>query len=304
MSSSPNTPKQISRRRLLRNGAYLCLGGVVFAGSTTLYMRYAEPAWVDVTLTTVPLPNLPAAMEGFRIALIADLHSGPYMTTSSFSKAVRLLNEQTPDLAILAGDFVTSDAHNIDEYIDLFSQISAKHGVYAVLGNHDVWTNPDYITELLQSVGIRVLQNEQAIIPINDHELVLTGVLDSGFVTRDRADLPLFWSSTLEGLPMLPPKSSQRTSLLIVHNPDVNELLAASDAIDLALCGHTHGGQVQLPFGLGPIYLPSCMGAKYGGGLVDAPASPVYVTRGLGVSGPPIRLNCRPEVAILTLVRA
>jgi len=289
---------------LLRNGVYLCLGGVAFAGSGAFYMRYAEPAWVDVTQTTVSLPGLAAAMEGFRIALIADLHSGPYMTPSNFDRVVRLLNEQNPDLAILAGDFVTANPHNIDEYIDLFGHISATYGACAVLGNHDVWTNPDYITQSLQSVGIRVLRNEQEVIHIGDHELVLTGVLDSGFVTRDRSDLPLFWSATLQDLPSLPPKSAHRTSLLIVHNPDVNELFTDNEAIDLALSGHTHGGQIQLPFGLGPIYLPSCMGTKYGGGLVDAPASPVYVTRGLGVSGLPVRLNCRPEVAILTLTRA
>jgi predicted MPP superfamily phosphohydrolase len=175
-----------------------------------------------------------------------------------------------------------------------------------VLGNHDIWTDPDTVATSLTEAGIVVLRNERRALEVGGTRLWLLGIEDTGytgFLGSPLGDFRAMWqkataalTSLLKGVPDAEPR------LLLVHNPDFTEMLPEG-RIDLGLCGHTHGGQVCLPF-IGAPVLPSCFGQKYTSGLVRGPGTLVYVNRGIGLISPPVRLNCRPEITILRLWRS
>ncbi|MHB0857570.1 MAG: metallophosphoesterase [Anaerolineae bacterium] len=301
--SHPSTHTRISRRRFLLGGGGIVLGAIAAGGGGALYATKVEPEWVEVTHVDVPLDGWPPSLDGLRIALIADIHLGPYVEAGYIQAAAAQAGTLGPDLVVLCGDFVTGSAANAAACAQALLPLQSRYGVYAVLGNHDVWTDPQRITRSLNDVGIHVLRDEARHVAIGDSQLWLLGIDDagySGFPGSSPEDLDRHWATkvvTVKRLLMAVPPQAPR--ILLVHNPDLNELLAG-ERLDLALSGHTHGGQVRLPL-IGAPLTPSCFGQKYTSGLVQGPASPVYVNRGLGVKAPPVRLNCRPEISLLTL---
>ncbi len=222
------------------------------------------------------------------------------MRDAHVGRAVALANALQPDLIVLTGDFVWKSAGYAGLCAGELAALSAPHGVYAVLGNHDVWTDADRVAASLSAAGIAVLRDERRALPVGDASLWLLGLEDTGYLVRPFATFRRYWQSAVEALATLladlPPAEPR---LLLVHNPDFCEMLPPG-RIDLALSGHTHGGQIRLPFVGSPI-LPSCLGQKYACGLVRAPTTWVYVNRGIGLIAPPVRLNCRPEVTLIRL---
>jgi uncharacterized protein len=167
-----------------------------------------------------------------------------------------------------------------------------------------VWTEPAVISSNLRAVGARVLRNERVSLDVNGVRLWLLGVEDVSAISPALGNtwdaFRRIWGKAAqalaglqEGLP------ADESRLLLVHNPDFTEMLPPG-RVDLALCGHTHGGQVRLPL-LGAPIIPSFFDQKYAMGLVRGPSTLVYVNRGIGVIEPPVRVNCRPEVTLLTL---
>ncbi len=274
-----------------------------------------EPSLIDREEETAPIPDLPAAWEGQRVALIADLHVDMWLAnTDTVRRVVDELVEERPAAVLIAGDFVYQpgpDAgEELREVADLLRPLPAA-GVptYAVLGNHDHGLNdftdppdpgvvrPAQVRATLAGIGVRVLDNEAVPLPTPGGAaapgppLYLVGI-DSAWAEAAR---PLF---ALNQVPRGAPR------LVLMHNPDTFERLPAGEA-PLAVAGHTHGGQVRIPF------LPEWSWLTFAepdpvhaDGWIDgygAPGNRLYVNRGIGFGTAPIRINCPPELTIFTL---
>ncbi len=296
---------RLSRRRFLKLGCGALLGGAATCVSGPIYVTQIEPRWIEVTRLDVLLPGLLEPLDGFTIAQLSDLHLGPYVSIEHVRRSVEITNDLGADLIVLTGDFVYHSASYSAACAQELASLHAEYEVYAVLGNHDIWTNARRVTESLIQVGITVLRNDRQPLEVGSAHLWLLGIKDTGYTGYIGGSFDRFqamWQETrddlaalMEGIPADEPR------LLLVHNPDFTEMLPKG-RIDLALCGHTHGGQVRLPF-VGTPVVPSCFGEKYASGLVQGPSTLVYVNRGIGLIPPPVRFNCRPEVTLLRLRR-
>lgn len=297
--------QRISRRRFLAGGALaLGCGGAASAAHAAM----VEPWGLRVARVRVPIRDLPASLDGFRIAQVSDTHLGSKVPSWAVSAAVDLTRSLRPDLIALTGDYVERADHNIEPAAELFRPLLDSPGcagVVAVMGNHDWYGDGERMRRALQRVGVTMLDNRRAFFdastralrsdqPAPRHSLCIAGV---GDLEMDRSDIALALGGVREDTPRI----------LLSHNPDVAELpsLTAPGAprVDAMLSGHTHGGQVVFPL-LGALWVPSAYGDKYTGGVVEGPACPVVVSRGVGMSILPLRLNCPPEIVEITLIRA
>jgi hypothetical protein len=239
---------------------------------------------------TIPIAGLPPALEGLRIVQMSDLHLHPYTQIGLIEQAVDLANRLEPDLVALTGDYVLSSGASILELAPVLGRLRARLGVFAVLGNHDMWKGPRTITQELEQAGITVFANAGRALQIERGDergtLYLAGLSDG---LTGHPDL----RHALRDMP------SNATCILLMHVPDVADEYAADGRVALQLSGHSHGGQVRLP-GRGALILPP-MGVKYDHGLYRVGDMWLYTNRGIGVTGPPVRFNCRPEVTQITL---
>jgi hypothetical protein len=242
------------------------------------------------------LPRWPERLSGFTIALLSDFHYDPYFSVHPLHAAIPMVNALHPELIVLTGDFVTVPVVGDDKKAALAAepcalllrQMTAPHGLWAVLGNHDDGTDPRYVKHALESANIKVLANQSEPIERDGARIWLAGVND---VLSRTADL----SKTLRRVP------ADEAVILLAHEPDFADH-ASRFPIDLQLSGHSHGGQVRIPF-LPPIYLPA-MAKKYVLGTYRIGPLTLYTNAGLGTVGVPMRLNCPPEITLLTLRRS
>lgn len=269
----------ITRRRFLGGGA-LAVG--VFAGP---YAKWVEPNWVRVARLDIEIPGWPGHAAGLVIGQISDLHCDNAADARRTAHAARLLMAEKPDVVFVTGDYLSS--HPVTPKITaclagLQPLLSAPRGVFALLGNHDWWSNgAEEITARFNQAGFRMLRNEAVELP-RTPGVWLVG-LDDCFVGKQDVD------RALRGVP------KDALKLLLVHEPDYAD--ESPPGFALQLSGHSHGGQVRIP-GLPPLNLPF-LGRHYYEGLTQSPHHPVYVTRGVGMVSPKIRLFCPPEVAVL-----
>jgi len=275
--------RRITRRRFLK----LALGGAATAGLSAIggvgYTTLVEPRWLALERVDVPLPGLPASLDGFTIAQLADLHRGPEVTQEDIASAVELALRQEPDLVVLTGDYVTGSADYAPSCAKALSSLLASGDVLACLGNHDHWTDANVVAGALAGAGLTVLRN--AAREVADG-LWVAAVDD---VWERHADL----ERALEGVP------AGSMVVLLAHEPDYADQVAAVGRVSLQLSGHSHGGQVRLPF-IGAPLLPY-LGRKYPAGLYRVGEMWLYVNRGVGLIAPAVRFNCRPEVTLLRL---
>jgi len=273
----------LDRRRFLKTAAGLA-AGTAAGGAWTLLV---EPGWLDVSRPVIPVAGLPRSFDGFTIGLVSDLHHGPFVGRSRIRAAVDELNRASPDIVVLAGDYVLHDPGYIAPCMEELARIRGP--VYAVLGNHDHWEDAALTSRLLvETVGAELLVNRGAWIERGGEVLRIWGVGDLWEDVQEIADAR--------------PGGFDGPLVLVSHNPDYAETVPEGLA-DLMLCGHTHGGQVVLPF-VGAPMLPSYYGQKYRAGLVWNRGTAVYVSRGIGVGSPPVRFRCRPELPVVELSAA
>lgn len=267
----------------------LMAAGLVVSGGLWAYAAGVEPRWIDVTRHTLKMPGLPEAFRGYRIVHISDLHAGHWLPTSRLEDAVRLVNREQPDLIAITGDFVTYTYPEAPtDIVPTLKHLRAVDGVAGVLGNHDYWgIGPDLIRHTIAEAGIIDLNNDVHTIRRGSAELHVAGI-DSARERMARL------GETLRKLPR------SGTAILLVHEPDVADIVAATGRFKLQLSGHSHGGQIVVPF-VGPPRLPP-MGRKYYAGLYKVDGMHLYTNRGLGVVGLPLRFLCRPEITVLTLI--
>jgi predicted MPP superfamily phosphohydrolase len=248
----------------------------------------------------VRLPDLPDALKSLTIVQLCDFHAGPHISATDVRRSVEMANALGADLIVLTGDFVYGSASYALDCAQELAALRARHGVFAVLGNHDIWTNADEVAASLSRAGIWVLRNEPVLLTPGGADLWLLGIEDTGYAGKSFSDFTAIWEqAALDLARMLETIPAGAPRILLVHNPDFAEMLPEG-RIDLVLCGHTHGGQVRVPI-LGAPIVPSCFGQKYAGGLVAGPRTVVYVNRGIGLIAPPVRFNCRPEITLFRL---
>jgi predicted MPP superfamily phosphohydrolase len=266
-------------------GAAAAAAGAV--GAYTLL----EPLWLEVTRPRIHVRGLHPDLEGFRIALLTDMHAGEGTPLWLIRRAARLAMRARPDVIALTGDFAADDAGTFAPVLDALSCLEAPHGVWAVPGNHDYTVGIEkWHAELRGRPHLRDLTNRAVLARVGQASLCVAGVDD---FTKGRPTLDA-----------LPPPEERDFTLLLAHDPDQAEKARrAYDAVDLIVSGHTHGGQVRLPF-VGAIRNPAEHEELYEEGLRRRPWTQVYTSRGVGTVHLPIRFLCRPEVAVLELTGA
>ncbi len=277
--------KTMSRRKFLKRAL---LGGVGACVAMGAY-PFAEARFYGISRRTVGVPKLPRAFDGTTIALVADIHHGPFWGIGFVRSIVEDTMGLAPDIIALAGDFVHREPDYIEPCIAELARLHAPMGVYAVLGNHDHWESAPRTRAALEQASIPEFNSAGVWLEKDGARLRLCGVDD-------------LWTGRQDLKAALGDCGSGEAAILLSHNPDYAETI--TDArVRLVLSGHTHGGQVIIPFWGAPM-IPSRYGQKYREGLVQAPHTQVFVSRGLGTITPPVRFNCRPEIVLLTLVPA
>ena len=277
------------RRPGLRQLAWL---SVLAAGlALAVYAFWIEPRSLVVTRLSLPLPGLE---RDVRVVVMGDLQpAAPIETLDSIAAMVERMNAEEADLVLLLGDYV-SERRLSTGFIDphdmapLLGRLEAPLGVYAVLGNHDWWWDGPEMRRLLLDQGIAVLEDAAAKVEAGGQGLWVAGLSDP--VTQ-----PYDLEATLEQA------DSDAPLLLLTHTPDV--FPEVPESVGLTLAGHTHGGQVDLPF-LGRPIVPSRFGQRFAYGLIEEAGRRLFVTSGIGTAIIPVRFRVPPEIAVITLTPA
>lgn len=268
--------RRINRRTALKT---LVAAGVGAATGGGIYSyRYSRRA-LETSRVTVPVAGLSDAHSGLRIGLLTDIHCSQWVSGEDVKYAVDRLMAERPDLIVLGGDYVTwGDRKYVGPSAEALGALSAPHGVFGVLGNHD--DDHDMASELAAR-DVRVLKDARTRLTINHEPLELAGIR---FWTKKASEI----AAVLRG--------ASGTVVLLAHDPR-RLAEAAALKVPLVLSGHTHGGQIVLP-GLGAI---AARKFPVVAGRATRDSTTMFVSRGLGTVYVPVRMNCPPEVAVLTL---
>src|SRR5918994_4091822 len=224
-----------------------------------------EPYLLAIEHHSIQLPRLPKAFDGFRIVHLSDIHHSPFTSKEQIERAVDTANRLKPDIVALTGDYISHDRQYAVPCAELLGRLRARYGVYAVLGNHDHWTDASLITDLFRAEGITVLVNQGMRFELNGEAFWLAGV-DDAMVGLEDLSLALAGSRDDE------------MKLVLAHNPIILRR-AAREGVDLVLSGHTHGGQVNLRGERSSAERPRRRLLK---GLARQDDTQIYVTRGVG----------------------
>jgi predicted MPP superfamily phosphohydrolase len=246
----------------------------------------SEPYMLTIEHERIGLRRLPEAFESFRVVQLSDIHHGPFSDRTQIERAVETANSLKPDIIALTGDYISKERHYAAPCAEMLGKLRARYGVFAVLGNHDHWTDAALITDLFRAEGITVLVNQGMRFEMHGSAFWLAGV-DDTMVGLEDISLALAGSRANE------------MKLLLAHNPIILRRAARAN-VDLVLSGHTHGGQVALRSEPSPSGGPRRRFLK---GLGRLGNTQIYVNRGLGTVVLPIRYGCPPEVSLLELRR-
>lgn len=283
--------RPMSRRRFLATTLSGCAGLVFYSGEI-------ERHWVEITHREIRLPSLPVAFDGMRIVQLSDIHLDEFTEPFLLRHSIEQINRLQPDAVLLTGDFVSYELsprkfseRSAWQCAEMLSELKCPER-YAILGNHDHWLSGTEVTRALRANGITVLINSNQPIERKGDRIWLAGLDDP---LCGRPDLDKTIPASIRSI-------DDQPLILMCHEPDyADDLLAhpAGKSIGLMLSGHTHGGQVRLPF-VGALELPPG-GRKYVEGLFRLGSMQLYVNRGIGTIGVPFRFACPPEITEITL---
>lgn len=284
-----------ARRQFLERATTAVVAAPFVAG---VYGVFYGRLNLQTTARRIRLARLPAAFSGFRIAQLSDIHIGPFMTEEEIRKYVRITNGLKPDLIALTGDFVTWDPSTQQAVVRALAGLRAPFGVFGCLGNHEAWSNTEAsITAMFSRTGIRILRQQSVPVETRGEKLNLIGV---DYESRHFAHVPgqqHIVGRYLERIEHL--VTPGQVNILMSHNPDTFDR-AAELGIDLSISGHTHGGQVALEF-ISPELAPSRLVTPYVSGWFEKPGGQLYVNRGIGTIGVPMRIGAPPEITVFEL---
>ena len=276
-----------TRRRFVQK---LTAAAFALGSGTATYSAGWERRRPVLVESALPCPHLRESQYGIKVLHLSDLHADDWTPTAAIERAVHMSNEARPDLIVFTGDYITSKPELFLPAARALTGLHAPLGLFACLGNHDVWHGSRRLAADLKQLGIRPLINESVRIQAPGGPLWITG-LDSAWAGRPdlRAALGLW--------------KRNEPNLILYHEPDaVIPLATQANLAAVQLSGHTHGGQVRAPF-YGAIETPH-LGHKYILGYHRVGDMHLYVNPGLGTMGVPFRFLCRPEVTLHTLVPA
>ena len=246
-----------------------------------------DPHDFEVTRITVAIPSLEPIFDNYRIVHISDIHLGQWLSPARLDGVVGVVNALEPDVVAITGDFVSFVVDPfVDELSNALRNLRSKDATLVVMGNHDHWMNAEKVRKALQQSGVLELRNDVYTVTRKDALLHFAGV-DDVTVREDRLDL------VLKKLPSVGP------AVLLVHEPDFADISSATGRFALQLSGHSHGGQIVLPVVGPPIRGSYCK--KYPLGRYQVGDMVVYTNRGLGANTFWIRINCPPEITVVTL---
>jgi uncharacterized protein len=280
-------PFALGARALLHNS----VDGVLAAGvvAATLGAAAALRQRARIRTRDVFIHWLPDAFEGYRIVQISDLHCGPFASGGRVARWVAAANRQNPDLIAVTGDLIASGSAFVPVVVAELGKLSAGDGVFVSMGNHDYFTDGEALVHELETAGLSVLRNRGVQVRRGGGEIYLAGVDDT-------------WTRRHDVGKALAGRAPGVTTVLLAHDPALFPE-AALAGVDLTLSGHTHGGQLAVPFLARKINLARLM-TTFTSGAYQSGRSTLYVNRGLGTTGPPVRIGVAPEIAVLTLRRA
>jgi len=246
-------------------------------------------SYVEVSRMAVASDRLPAELDGFRIAVLADLHYGPMVGAGFVRRIVAQTARLAPDAVVLCGDTVERSSSGTGPLAGMIAELAGSVPTYAVLGNHDYYGCVGRYCRRIRAAGVELLVNAHRLIgPAGGAKIALAGLDDLDDGAPDVA-------AALDGIP------PGTFTVLAAHNPDLADSPGLNGAVDLMVAGHTHGGQIRL-FGWAPITFTR--NPAYKRGMTRAAGFPLYISRGLGVTGMPIRVDADPELPIITLRRS
>jgi predicted MPP superfamily phosphohydrolase len=280
---------KMNRRQFLKVFGQVAAGYALGGTGLFQYGKHVEAQHLSIERVQIPIENLKPALEGLKIVHMSDIHLHPFTQIGFVRKAVALANSLQPDIIALTGDYVTSKAESILELAPALASLRSRYGVFASLGNHEIWTNPTLIQAALEQAGLTVLVNEGVSLHIDGATLYLAGLDD---LWDGKPDLDAALVGSPPGAPVV----------LLAHEPDFADDITLDGRVSLQLSGHSHGGQVRLP-GFGAFILAP-HSEKYDQGLYNVDGMWVYTTRGIGLGGVSCRVNCPPEVTEITLLSA
>ena len=320
--ASSHDPPDPSRRYFFQRASYVA-GAVPFLGA--LYGFAVGRLRYRLERVEIPIGGLPAALDGLRIVQLSDIHAGAYMPREQLRRAVEMANELAADLAVVTGDFITGSSDPLDECVQELARLRVPLGVWGCNGNHEIYSDAeDYAAELFRQAGMRILRRENAELVWQGRPFNLIGVDYQRSRTPGGRRLPML--ARVEPL-----VRRDVPNILLCHNPN-GFPRAAEMGIELTLAGHTHGGQVQVEI-LDRRWSPARFITDFVAGLYQRPlgsavppaqadGSPMtsgrsalassiqpptsaflYVNRGLGTVGAPVRIGVPPEITLLTLRR-
>jgi predicted MPP superfamily phosphohydrolase len=284
--SSPPTFRGLSRRDVLKGLAAVGVGTATgVAAHGYLYERHR----VDVTRAVLSVSGLPEPLDGLRVGFMTDLHRSSFVSHELIASAAGLLMAERPELILLGGDYVTwggdqrviGDRHFVEPAAEAVRGLSAPHGVFGILGNHD---DDREMPAAMAARGVEILKDARTRLMVRGEPLDLIGIR--------------YWTTRGRDIAAVA-RGAAKASILLAHNPwRLKE--AAALSLPLMLSGHTHGGQIVLP-GLGAI---AARNFPIVSGQGSRDMTTAFVSRGVGTIYVPIRVNCPPEVAVLTLKSA
>jgi uncharacterized protein len=303
-------------RRYFFKTATAAAGAAPFLGA--MYGFAAERLNYQVHRVEIPISNLPSALDGMKIAQLSDIHMSGYMPRSQVRRAIDMANDLGADLAVVTGDFITGSDDPLDECIEEIRRLSAPLGIYGCNGNHEIYAQAeDRAQELFAQFGMRLLRHENTLISFRGAKFNLIGV----DYQRERAPGGRRISALSGVEPLI---RNDAPNILLSHNPNSFNR-AAELGVELSLAGHTHGGQIQVEI-LDHRLSPARFITDYVAGLymrprftpaktvasqkflhaatLQGPHAAIYVNRGLGTVGAPVRLGVPPEISLLTLRRS
>jgi len=274
--------------RIDRRKAIETIGGAAAIGGTGLVVGWgATVGRHDYRIYEVPvrIPGLPRALDGYVIAQISDLHGGLFTGERELQMGAERIRSFKPDLVVATGDLVDFDARHAPQVARMLADLGARDGAYAILGNHDYYSDAEAVSDAVRAAGVTLLVNEGRVIRPGD---------GGGFALLGLDDQ---WSHKYGGpgprlSPALARISPDLPRILLSHQPDTFEHYAGRVALQLS--GHTHGGQIR----------PANLVLKWVAGRYERDGSTLYVNRGFGVAGPPARLGVPPELTKIILVAA
>jgi hypothetical protein len=292
LANGARRPGRIRRRTFLKAAAWL--GGAAAVGA--LGVAAYEPYALSLERIEITLPRLPRQFDGFRIAQLSDIHFEEFVSAQHVVNAVAAANNLAPDLILLTGDFVSEPFRSRHRHraaekawpcAQTLRALRAPHGVIAILGNHDHYTDPDLVAAALTQNGIELFRNDARAVETQGARLWIAG-LDDALVGRADPE------RALRQVPQ------NETVIVAAHEPDFADVMK-NYPVDFQVSGHSHGGQVRLPL-IGAPILPE-MSTKYPMGCYRIERLQLYTNRGLGVIGVPFRFRCPPELTLFTLRR-